>query len=124
MKRFDADPRRSLRLTAGYFADRRCSQNPLEIIVVKLNQAIHVLESFVEQLVAPLGFKRKDPLWFIRQTNEATASLSFPCRIDSHALGCFTVGIGLEFPVLVEKEHRGDSPKATWQPRYSALRMR
>jgi hypothetical protein len=76
-------------------------QNSLEPeIAMMAKQAMGDLDAFVKGLVVPLGFNRKESLWYTRLVNEATGSLSFPFRIDSQGLGSFTVGVGLEFEAL------------------------
>jgi len=64
---------------------------------MKINEARQILDDFVGRLTSTLAFRRTKCLVYSRGVNEATAILSFPCRVDPRGFAAFTVGVGLRF---------------------------
>ncbi|MGO8987149.1 MAG: hypothetical protein ACLQFM_20370 [Terriglobales bacterium] len=71
--------------------------------MIKLSQAKKVLETFLKDLLSPLGFSRAAKLEYLEYTrpaNEAIASLSWPCRVDPRGFAAFNCIVGLRFESL------------------------
>jgi len=74
-----------------------------------LNEARQLLDAFLEGVVSTLGFQHIGCLEYARQANEATALLSWPCRLDPRGFAAFTCGVGLHFESLAK--WLSDGPK-------------
>jgi len=77
-----------------------------------LDQAEQLLDDFLQDVLATLGFQRMEPLIYSHPANEASALLSFPCRLDARGPACFGCSVWLRFESL-EKHLRGPEAKAT-----------
>jgi len=67
---------------------------------VKLSQAGKILDNFLKDMLAPLGFRWVTEREYTHPANEAIASLSWPCRVDPRDFVAFTCNVGLRFESL------------------------
>lgn len=74
-----------------------------------LNEARQLLDGFLEGVISTLGFRHIGCLEYARQVNDATALLSWPCRLDPRGFAAFTCGVGLHFESLAK--WLSDDPK-------------
>jgi len=68
--------------------------------MINFRQAEEMLDDFLKDLLAPLGFRQVEKGRYRRPVNEAIASLSWPCRVDPRGFAAFNCVVGLRFESL------------------------
>ena len=74
-----------------------------------LQEARRALDGFLKKVTSTLGFRHIGCLEYARQVGDATALLSWPCRLDPRGFGAFTGSVGLHFEHLAS--WLSDDPK-------------
>ena len=74
-----------------------------------IQQARRLLDGFLGGMVSKLAFQHVASLEFVRRSADATALVSWPCRLDPRGFAAFTCNVGLRFEGLAG--WLGDDPK-------------